>query len=243
MDVILPLCGPAFSQMGNTSQDLNLEVPNGLSPDPWESAYLRFETPEQEVEKFVGRLRKLGANEWPRDGELVELFCGRGNGLKALEKLGFRRLEGVDLSPRLIAQYRGSAKCIVGDCRQLPFAECSKDVLIVQGGLHHLPVLPEDLEKTLSEMQRVLRKGGRVVMVEPWLTPFLRFAHAVAENPLARRLSNKMDALATMIQFERRTYEQWLSQPDLIRKSAHAHFTPVHESFQWGKWNFVGHPR
>jgi ubiquinone/menaquinone biosynthesis C-methylase UbiE len=228
--------------MENTTQNLNPEVPDGLSPDPWESAYLRFESPEQEIQKFVSRLQKLGAAQWPRNAEIVELFCGRGNGLNALERLGFTHVEGVDLSPRLIAQYRGPAKCFVGDCRQLPFADRSKDILIVQGGLHHLPALPEDLEETFSEMQRVSRKDGRVVFVEPWLTPFLRFVHAVSENPLARRLSNKMDALATMIQFERRTYEQWLAQPDLIRTSAHAHFTPVHESFEWGKWNFVGYP-
>jgi ubiquinone/menaquinone biosynthesis C-methylase UbiE len=204
---------------------------------------LRFETPKQEIQKFVSRLQKLGAAQWPRNAEIVELFCGRGNGLSALERLGFTHVEGADLSPRLIAQYRGSAKCFVADCRRLPFADRSKDVLIVQGGLHHLPALPEDLEKTFSEMQRVLRKDGRVVFVEPWLTPFLKFVHAVSENPLARRLSNKMDALATMIQFERRTYEQWLTQPDLIRKSARTYFTPIHESFEWGKWNFVGHPR
>jgi ubiquinone/menaquinone biosynthesis C-methylase UbiE len=229
--------------MENTTQDLKLEVPSAPSPDPWEVAYLRFETPEQEIRKFVSRLRKLGADQWPRNAEIVELFCGRGNGLNALERLAFTRLEGVDLSPRLIAQYRGTAKCIVGDCRQLPFADRSKDVLIVQGGLHHLPMLPEDLEKTFSEMQRVLRKDGRVVFVEPWLTPFLRFVHAVSENLLARRLSNKMDALATMIHFERRTYEQWLTHPELITRIARAHFTSVHESFEWGKWNFVGQPR
>ena len=79
-------------------------------PDPWEAAYLRFETPEQEIQKFMKRLRKLGADDWPRDCEIVELFCGRGNGLHALERMGFRRLEGVDLSPRLLAQYRGKAK-------------------------------------------------------------------------------------------------------------------------------------
>ncbi|MGB2901716.1 MAG: class I SAM-dependent methyltransferase [Candidatus Acidiferrum sp.] len=225
------------------SANLNRDTLSAPSPDPWEAAYLRFETPEQEVQKFVSRLQKLGAAQWPRNAEIVELFCGRGNGLNALERLGFTHVEGVDLSPRLIAQYRGSAKCFVGDCRQLPFADRSKDVLIVQGGLHHLPALPEDLEKTFSEMQRVLRKEGRVVFVEPWLTPFLRFVHAVSENSLARRLSNKIDALATMIQFERRTYEQWLTHPDLIRKLAHAHFSPAHESFEWGKWNFVGHPR
>jgi ubiquinone/menaquinone biosynthesis C-methylase UbiE len=229
--------------METKSENLNRDALSVPSPDPWEAAYLRFETPEQEIRKFVSRLGKLGAAQWSRDTEIVELFCGRGNGLAALERLGFTHIEGVDLSPRLIAQYRGPAKCFVGDCRQLLFADRSKDVLIVQGGLHHLPVLPDDLEETFSEMQRVLRKDGRAVFVEPWLTPFLKLVHAVSENPLARRLSNKLDALATMIHFERRTYEQWLTQPDLIRKLAHAHFSPAHESFEWGKWNFVGHPR
>ncbi len=229
--------------METKSDNLNRDTLSTPSPDPWEAAYLRFETPEQEIHKFVSRLRKLGAAQWPRGAEIVELFCGRGNGLNALRRLGFTHLEGVDLSPWLIAQYRGPAKCFVGDCRHLPFADHSKDVLIVQGGLHHLPTLPEDLEETFSEMQRVMRREGRVVFVEPWLTPFLKIVHAVSENPLARRLSNKMDALATMIQFERRTYQQWLTQPDLIRKLAHTYFTPVHESFEWGKWNFVGHPR
>src|SRR6266481_9520466 len=202
------------------SDNLNRDALGAPSPDPWEAAYLRFERPKQEIQKFVSRLQKLGVAQWPRNAEIVELFCGRGNGLNALERLGFTHIEGVDLSPRLIAQYRGSAKCFVGDCRQLPFADRSRDMLIVQGGLHHLPALSEDLEEAFSEMQRVLRKDGRAVFVEPWLTPFLKFVHAVSENPLARRLSNKMDALATMIQFERRTYEQWLTQPDLIRKSA-----------------------
>ena len=223
--------------------ETNPQTQNALSPDPWEAAYLRFETPDEEIQKFISRLNRLGAPHWPRDAEIVELFCGRGNGLIALQRLGFTRIEGVDLSPRLLAQFKGSAKCTVADCRKLPFADRSKDVLIVQGGLHHLTALPEDLDRSFSEMQRVLRKDGRAVFVEPWLTPFLRFVHAVSENPLARRLSNKMDALATMIQFERRTYEQWLGQPELIKNIARAHFLPLHESFTWGKWNFVGAPR
>jgi ubiquinone/menaquinone biosynthesis C-methylase UbiE len=231
---------PPTAPPGN---ETNLQTQNGLSPDPWEAAYLRFESPEQEIQKFIKRLTRLGASRWPRDVEIVELFCGRGNGLIALERLGFARLEGVDLSPRLVAQYRGPAKCLVGDCRRLPFADRSKDVLIVQGGLHHLPALPEDLQQTFSEMHRVLRKDGRVVFVEPWLTPFLKFVHALSKNPLARRVSNRIDALAVMIQFERRTYEQWLEQPELIRRIARAHFVPVHESFALGKWNFVGSPK
>jgi SAM-dependent methyltransferase len=219
------------------------ETQDALVPDPWEAAYLRFESPEGEIRKFIGRLNRLGASQWPRDADIVELFCGRGNGLIALQRLGFTHLEGVDSSPRLIAQYKGSAKCIIADCRKLPFAERSKDVLIVQGGLHHLTNLPGDLKQTFSEMRRVLRKDGRVTFVEPWRTPFLTFVHFVSKIPVVRRVSHKMDAFATMVEHELPTYTQWLGQPELICKTARAHFLPLHESFAWGKWNFVGTPR
>jgi SAM-dependent methyltransferase len=241
--VLLRLPEMPGPQTGMSEAHTNPEAQDVLVPDPWEAAYLRFETPEEEIRKFIGRLNRLGAGQWPRDADMVELFCGRGNGLIALQRLGFTHLEGVDLSPRLIAQYKGSAKCIVADCRKLPFAERSKDVLIVQGGLHHLPNLPGDLEQTFSEMQRVLRKDGRVMFVEPWRTPFLTFVHFVSEIPIIRRVSNKMDAFATMTEHEIRTYTQWLSQPELICKAARAHFVPLHESFAWGKWNFLGTPR
>ena len=50
----------------------------------WEEAYLRFETPDQEIRKFHKRLVALGAGDWPRDSRIVELLCGRGSGLRAL---------------------------------------------------------------------------------------------------------------------------------------------------------------
>jgi len=219
------------------------QAPAKQGIDPWEAAYLRFETPEEEIRKFTERLRRLGVSQWPRETNVVELFCGRGNGLHALARLGFRNIEGVDLSPRLLGEYTGEARCYAGDCRTLPFAEESKDAAIVQGGLHHLPVLPDDLERVFAELKRVLRPAGRVVFVEPWLTPFLRFVHGVSGNLLARRLSVKLDALATMIDYERQTYENWLGRPREISRLANQYFRPELETFAWGKWNFVGRPR
>jgi ubiquinone/menaquinone biosynthesis C-methylase UbiE len=231
------------SQAETPENETTSQAQHALTPDPWEAAYLRFETPEEEIQKFIARLNRLGAPQWPRDAEIVELFCGRGNGLIALQRLGFTRMEGVDLSPRLLALFKGSAKCTVADCRKLPFPDRSKDVLIVQGGLHHLPALPGDLDQTFSEMQRVLRARGRVMFVEPWRTPFLTLVHFISEIPLVRKISGKMDAFATMTEHEIRTYEQWLGQPEVIKKIARAHFVPLHESFAWGKWNFVGTPK
>ena len=119
--------------------------------DPiWEAAYQQFESPEAEIRKFRKRLRSLGAAQWPRESRILELCCGRGNGLTALASLGFTSLNGVDLSEELLQRYDGTANLYVGDCRDLKLADRSIDIVIVQGGLHHLPDLPGDLRTDAS---------------------------------------------------------------------------------------------
>lgn len=222
---------------------VRVDPPLTCCDQAWESAYLRFETPEQEIAKFLSRLKRLGAQHWPRDAQAAEIFCGRGNGLQALARLGFTRLEGVDLSERLLEQYRGPATLYVCDCRKLPFDNASRDVLIVQGGLHHLPRLMDDLEATLDEAQRVLRPGGRFVAVEPWLTPFLRLVHAACRMRLARRCWSKLDALAIMTEREQATYEAWLARPQAILAALQARFEVQTCRTQLGKLLFVGRKR
>jgi Methylase involved in ubiquinone/menaquinone biosynthesis len=214
-----------------------------LPADPWEQAYLRFESPEQEIRKFIGRLKFMDATKWPRDAKIVELFCGRGSGLVALHRLGFSQVKGIDLSPALAAEYAGPGKVLVGDCRQLPFENVSKDVLIVQGGLHHLPVLPEDVDQVLAEARRVLKNDGLLLVIEPWLTPFLSLVHGLCRSRIVRVLSPKIDTLATMTHYERKTYEQWLSQPGLILDSLHEGFRCERCHFKWGKIYFAGRKR
>jgi len=47
--------------------------------------------------------------------------------------------------------------------------------------------------------------------------PFLTFVHLISEIPPVRRIPQE-DAFATMTKYEIRTYEQWLGQPELIKK-------------------------
>ena len=211
--------------------------------DAWEAAYLRFETPKQEVEKFLRRLRALGAEQWPRDAAVLELFCGRGNGLAALEHLGFQRVLGIDLSSTLLARYAGAARRCIADCRRLPVRDGSHDIVIVQGGLHHLDHLPDDLRLVLDEVSRVLKPQGLVVVVEPWLTPFLRLVHAVGCAPVVRRAWGKMDALATMIELEGEVYRRWLREPRLVSGLLKDRFEPRIAQGRWGKLFFVGRKR
>ncbi len=209
----------------------------------WEAAYLRFESPEQEIRKFRNRLLALGAEQWPRSSRIVELFCGRGNGLHALEGMGFDDLTGVDLSERLLEQFAGNAMLYVADGRALPFADGSFDIVIVQGGLHHLSDIPGDLSSVLGESHRILRDEGRFIAVEPWLTPFLRLVHAACKITPLSHLWPRLNALATMIEREKVTYNNWLESNAAILHALDRVFASERRSIGWGKLSYVGRKR
>ena len=209
----------------------------------WELAYQRFETPAQELRKLIRRLRSLGAGRWNRGASVLEICSGRGTGLVAWQRLGFRNVNGVDLSPVLVEASELRRSCVVGDARRLPIRTASRDIAKIEGGLHHLPHL-DDVETALAEIHRVLRPDGRVIIIEPCLTPFLRVVHFVSERTIARAMSRRLDAFAAMTDEERPTYERWLTrgEPTLAAALA-ARFEPILIRRRWGKVVFVGRPR
>jgi ubiquinone/menaquinone biosynthesis C-methylase UbiE len=208
----------------------------------WENAYNRFETEEEEIRKFEKRLVSMGAANWAKNVKIVDLFCGSGRNLICLERLGFSDLHGVDLSPRLLSRYSGSAQLYVGDATELQFPDSWADIVIVQGGLHHLPNLEESFGKCLDEIHRILKSDGLFVMVEPWATPFLSVAHWSCRRKLIRWISPKVDALAVMIEEERETYYSWLSSANKILDELAARFEKKFLQIKMGKFNFIGSP-
>jgi len=206
----------------------------------WESAYKRFETEEEEIAKFRKRLTTLGAHGWSKDARIVDLFCGSGRNLTCLERLGFRDLHGVDLSPRLLEQYEGQASLYSGDATDLKFPDSWADIIIVQGGLHHLPSLSDDLEKCVGEIRRVLRPRGKLVVVEPWMTPMLRIVHRCSRNTILRRSWSKLDAFATMTEEEEETYVRWLESPEEIESIIRSGFDVEFMAKRRGKFMFCG---
>jgi ubiquinone/menaquinone biosynthesis C-methylase UbiE len=108
-----------------------------------------------------------------QDGEKVlEVAIGTGLNLMEIVKRNPNGwVEGVDISPKMLEKARqrllklGSRnfKLHLCDCRNLPFENNSFDIVISQYLLDILPV--EDFIPVLQEFKRVLRDGGRLILV------------------------------------------------------------------------------
>jgi ubiquinone/menaquinone biosynthesis C-methylase UbiE len=106
----------------------------------------------------------------PAAGALEALDIGCGTGFLSLElaSRGHRAI-GVDFAPSMIAQARKKAaerQAVIryeeADAEQLPFAAASFDIAVSR---HLLWTLPHP-ERAMDEWIRVLRPGGRLIVVD-----------------------------------------------------------------------------
>jgi demethylmenaquinone methyltransferase/2-methoxy-6-polyprenyl-1,4-benzoquinol methylase len=104
-----------------------------------------------------------------RRGErALDLCCGTGDIAFALEDAGAEVI-GVDFSPAMLEVARkrslrkkSAAQFMVGDALQIPFEDCSFDVVSIGYGLRNL----SSWERGLAEMLHVLRPGGRLLALD-----------------------------------------------------------------------------
>jgi SAM-dependent methyltransferase len=95
---------------------------------------------------------------------LLEIGCGEGGNLHHLRALGATRF-GVDFSPQKAA-FAGrmtGAHTACADAAHLPFSDGAFSAVLIRDLLHHVP----DRAAVLAEAARVLRPGGRLIVVEP----------------------------------------------------------------------------
>ena len=104
---------------------------------------------------------------------VADLGCGPG---VSTFELARRRpdgtIVGLDVAPRMLGEARrrqagargaGRICWVLGDVARLPFATASLDAVTGHSFLYLLP----DRGAALAEMLRVLREGGRLVLMEP----------------------------------------------------------------------------
>jgi demethylmenaquinone methyltransferase/2-methoxy-6-polyprenyl-1,4-benzoquinol methylase len=125
------------------------------------------------LEKILG----LGSGSWYRRQALLRagltrgmqvVDVGMGTGLVSCEVLRItgepERLVGVDPSPGMMAQASLPApvRCLEGSAERLPLADASADFIVMGYALRHI----SDLAAAFAEFHRVLKPGGRVLILE-----------------------------------------------------------------------------
>jgi demethylmenaquinone methyltransferase/2-methoxy-6-polyprenyl-1,4-benzoquinol methylase len=103
--------------------------------------------------------------------EVLDVACGTGDLSAALAAAGARRVVGVDFSEPMLEIARGKSRSSraatrceyrFGDAMALDFEDASFDVVTIAFGLRNVA----EPARALREFRRVLRPGGRLVVLE-----------------------------------------------------------------------------
>jgi demethylmenaquinone methyltransferase/2-methoxy-6-polyprenyl-1,4-benzoquinol methylase len=111
--------------------------------------------------------RKCAANmvaSW-RPRKIVDLATGTGDlALAVQKKLPDAEVTGVDFLPEMLelARRKGVRKTILADAMKLPFPDASFDCVTIAFGLRNM----ENWRDALVEMSRVLKRDGRLLVLE-----------------------------------------------------------------------------
>lgn len=106
----------------------------------------------------------LDCGGWKAGDTVIDLGCGRGDGLALLRERGIAAI-GVDASPEALAdaRMRDASLAVIGaGGEDLPFADETFDGALAECSLSLMRNLPE----TLAELRRVLVPGGRLAVAD-----------------------------------------------------------------------------
>jgi demethylmenaquinone methyltransferase/2-methoxy-6-polyprenyl-1,4-benzoquinol methylase len=107
----------------------------------------------------------------PGGARVVDLACGTGDLCRELRIAGYRTF-GVDFSLGMLASARTDAPLLAADVLRLPLADAAVDGATCGFALRNVV----DLDAFLAEIARVVRRGGRIALLEA----------ATPEHPVAR---------------------------------------------------------
>jgi phosphatidylethanolamine/phosphatidyl-N-methylethanolamine N-methyltransferase len=125
---------------------------------------------------------------------------------------------GLDLTPAMLARARRKAATLgldlrldVGDARRLPYDDATFDAVV----LHLILAVTPHPERVLAEAARVLRRGGRVLILDKFLRPGQKAPLRRLVSPLLGLLATRTDVVFEEALAQTRGLELVSDQPAL----------------------------
>jgi len=183
-------------------------MPNGLSPEErtrgnehqrrqYAKEAARYDRSSDRCERW---LFGAGHRRWAcsrATGRILELAIG--TGLNLPEYPDDAAVTGIDLTPEMLEQARRRAadlgrrvELCEGDAQALPFPDGAFDTVLATYAMCSVPDLPQ----AIAEAKRVLRSGGRLILVDHvrssvapllWLQRLVELAPSRTQDELTRR--------------------------------------------------------
>ena len=145
------------------------------------------------VARFTAAARRDSLHRLSESAPAQVLLVGVGSGLDLPLLPTGPRYTGLDLTPAMLARARRKAVALglpitldEGDARALPYGDATFDAVV----LHLILAVTPHPERVLAEAARVLRRGGRILILDKFLRPG-------QTAPLRRLISPLLGLLAT----------------------------------------------
>jgi len=183
--------------------------------------HLAAERPEAAIESLHAGAGSL----------ILDACCGTGDlALALLQKTPSARVIGSDFSLGMLQAGRNKNRSghhpaiLAADTLHLPFADCTFDGAMVGFGMRNVV----DVDAALRELRRVLRPGGRLMILEftpmqnRWIRPFSDFYQSQILPRLGNRLSGSQQRAYSYLD---ESVRDW---PDAERLAQMIRNTPLH---------------
>jgi SAM-dependent methyltransferase len=245
--VVCNLCGSPAHTLLAVENNFDIRVCAGcglvyVSPQPCREELPRFYEemyPDQEEATVASRslgyverhLRGLVSRRLPRGGRLLEVGCGYGRFLRALEGLPLE-LEALEVSAEAASHAEQTVpglrvqRCTVEEAQ---FPDGRFDCIVLIAVLEHL----KDPRAVLRQLHRWLAPGGVVVILVPWVQNFLRVKRFFPWLPV------HFEAPRHLFDFSPSTLHRYLDEEgygDIRMEVARPYMSgsPVYTALIWG---------
>ena len=148
------------------------------------------------IDPPLRRIREASLARLPSGPSLAVLINGIGTGLDLPLLPAVHRYTGLDLTRAMLdrAQPRRAAlelELVQGDSQRLPFAAATFDVVV----MHLILAIVPDPARALLEAARVLKPGGRVLLLDKFLQPGQHAPLRRMLSPLTARIATRLDVV------------------------------------------------